>query len=94
MEKMDLSDTVDLMNSFDYKQRFKAEYWQTKMRYENLHDIIVKLEAGTLPYKVPGKRSVLEAQQRAMYEYLYALEIRAETEHINLYNLSPTPERK
>ena len=27
---MNLNDTVKMMNSADYKERFKAEYWQTK----------------------------------------------------------------
>ena len=32
-----LDDTIILMSSSDYKDRFKAEYWQTKIRYEKLH---------------------------------------------------------
>ena len=31
---MELKDTIELMNSADYKERFKAEYFQTKIRYE------------------------------------------------------------
>ena len=34
---MNLNDTVKMMNSANYKERFKAEYWQTKIRYEKLH---------------------------------------------------------
>ena len=33
---MDLKQTTDLMLSQDYKERFIAEYWQTKIRYEKL----------------------------------------------------------
>lgn len=33
--EMELKDTVELMNSADYKDRFKAEYWQNQLRYEN-----------------------------------------------------------
>ena len=29
MRPMELRDTVDMMNSEDYKERFKAEYYQT-----------------------------------------------------------------
>lgn len=29
---MELKETVDFMNSKDYKERFKAEYYQTKIR--------------------------------------------------------------
>lgn len=32
---MELKETIDLMNSDDYKERFKAEYLQVKIRYEN-----------------------------------------------------------
>ena len=30
-----LNDTKTFMTSFDYKERFIAEYWQAKIRYEN-----------------------------------------------------------
>ena len=33
---MELKDTVELMNSSDYKDRFKAEYQQVKIRHEKL----------------------------------------------------------
>ena len=36
-----LSDTIDLMCSNDYKDRFKAEYYQTKIRYDKLHKVLV-----------------------------------------------------
>lgn len=29
----ELKDTIELMNSSDYKDRFKAEYYQLKIRY-------------------------------------------------------------
>lgn len=31
---MELKDTVEMMGSVDYKERFKAEYLQAKIRYE------------------------------------------------------------
>ena len=48
--QMNLNDTVKMMNSANYKERFKAEYWQTKIRYEKLHRMTVKYEAGTLDF--------------------------------------------
>ena len=39
---MELKGTVDLMTSEDYKERFKAEYLQTKIRYESLHKMLTK----------------------------------------------------
>ena len=42
---MELKDTVEMMNSSDSKERFKAEYYQTKIRYEKLHSMLIKNEA-------------------------------------------------
>ena len=41
----DLEKTVPLMTSDDYRERFKAEYWQTKIRYERLKAFNNKIEA-------------------------------------------------
>lgn len=81
---MELKDTIELMNSFDYKERFKAEYYQTKIRYEKLHKMIVKYEAGTLNFTPKCPLSLLRQQKASMGEYLYSLEIRAEIEGIEL----------
>lgn len=81
---MELKDTIELMNSEDYKERFKAEYFQTKIRYEKLHSMLIKREAGTLDYTTKCPLSVLINQKRYMGEYLKTLEIRAEIEGIDL----------
>ena len=39
---MELKDTVKLIESEDFKDRFVAEYQQTKILYDRLHKIIVK----------------------------------------------------
>jgi hypothetical protein len=81
---MDIKDTVDLMNSEDYKERFKAEYLQTKIRYDKLHKILVKQAAGTLDFKLACSPALLTEQKRYMGEYLRILETRAEIEGISL----------
>lgn len=81
---MDMRDTVEMMNSEDYKQRFKAEYYQTKIRYEKLHKMCVKYEAGTLDFTPTCSLGLLKAQKAAMGNYLCCLEIRAEIEGIEL----------
>lgn len=48
---MRLEDTIELMNSKEYKERFRAEYYQTKIRYDKLHKMIIKYEANTLDFK-------------------------------------------
>ena len=39
---MELKDAIELMNSEDYKEQFKAEYYQTKIRYDKLHQMLIK----------------------------------------------------
>lgn len=41
---MELKETVELMNSEDYKERFIAEYRQVKIRYEKLKNFCNKIE--------------------------------------------------
>lgn len=81
---MELIETTELMNSSDYKDRFKAEYLQTKIRYEKLHKMVVKYEAGTLNFQPSCPIHILKQQKRAMGEYLNYLEVRAEIENIPL----------
>lgn len=81
---MELKDTVAMMNSADYKERFKAEYWQTKIRYEKLHRMALKYEAGTLNFEPACELSLLLEQKNCMGLYLNRLELRAEIEGIAL----------
>lgn len=81
---MELKDTVEMMNSKDYKERFKAEYWQTKIRYNKLHAMLIKYEAGTLDFTPTCPISILTTQKRLMGELLKQLEIRAEIEGVDL----------
>lgn len=81
---MELKDTIDLMTSEDYKDRFKAEYYQTKIRYDKLHKMLVKNEAGVLDFTPTVSISKLMEQKRYMGEYLRMLEIRAVIENIDL----------
>lgn len=81
---MELKDTINLMNSEDYKDRFKAEYYQTKIRYNKLHQMLIKYEAGTLDFKPTCQFAKLQEQKRYMGEYLRCLEVRAAVEGIEL----------
>lgn len=81
---MELKNTIDMMNSSDYKERFKAEYYQTKIRYEKLHNMIVKYDAGTLNFEPTCPIDLLKHQKSMMGQYLYDLEVRAEIEEIKL----------
>mgnify|MGYP006988831776 CR=1 FL=1 len=80
-----LKDTLPLMVSEDYKDRFIAEYMQTKIRYNRLHKMIVRYEAGTLDFKPDCSLALLKEQAAAMGAYLFALEKRAELENIHFH---------
>ena len=81
---MELMDTIEMMQSADYKERFKAEYYQTKIRYDKLHKMVTKYEAGTLDFTPTCPISLLREQKAAMGQYLHCLEIRAEIEGVAL----------
>lgn len=81
---MELKDTIEMMQSADYKERFKAEYHQTKIRYNKLHAMVVKYEAGKLDFTPNCSLELLKNQKSAMGQYLYALEVRAVIEGIQL----------
>lgn len=80
-----LRDTVALMESSDYKDRFKGEYWQTKIRYDKLHKMVVKYEANTLDFTPTTPLDILKKQLSYMGMYLYTLELRAQLEGIELF---------
>lgn len=73
-----------MMQSEDYKERFKAEYYQTKIRYNKLHAMTIKYEAGTLNFEPSCSLELLNEQKKHMGMYLHALEVRAEIEDIDL----------
>ena len=88
---MELEKTVDLMLSPDYKNRLKAEYWQTKIRYEKLKRRNTEWEAYRLTNvmqavaaKSKTPMEVLQQQERVMGEYLHLLELRAVLEGVEL----------
>jgi hypothetical protein len=98
VKEISLADTLDLMNSGDYKDRFKAEYWQTKIRYERLKKFNTSIEAAerTAECFMPNviKRVdmpkhdcpsyLLKEQQNLMGQYLHILEVRAVIEGVDL----------
>lgn len=85
---MELKETVELMNSEDYKERFIAEYHQVKIRYEKLKNFCNKIEVETMLGKEVTKHDcpleLLREQQKYMGLYLSILEKRALIENIVL----------
>lgn len=82
---MTLEATKEMMTSGDYKERFYAECWQTKIRYDKLHRMLVRWEAGTLDFTPSCPKELLTEQASFMGNYLRILEIRAEMEGVNLF---------
>lgn len=68
----------------NWEIRVIREYRQLKERYEKLHKMIIKYEAGTLDFIPNCSIDLLKRQARVMGEYLYILEMRAEIEDIDL----------
>lgn len=81
---MDLKDTENLMQSADYKERFRAEYWQTAIRYRKLCDMLENWDAGLLNFTPTCPRSIYDVQKNYMSGYLAILEARAVMENIIL----------
>lgn len=85
---MELKETVELMNSENYKERFVAEYRQVKIRYEKLKNFCNKIEVETMLGKEVTKHDcpleLLREQQKYMGLYLSVLEKRALIENIVL----------
>ena len=81
---MELKDTVDLMTSADWKDRFKAEYLQTKIRYEKLHALIVRREVDKIGFFTPIPLESWKEQAHHMGMYLYELEKQAAIHGIEL----------
>lgn len=81
---VNLSDTIEMMNSSDYKERFKAEYYQLKIRYNKLADMCIKWDAGKLDFTPTCFREIYDYQLSVMEDYLRILLERARTENIEL----------
>ena len=79
-----LEETAKMMLSEDYKERFKAEYYQLVNRYEALKLMLKRWDAGTLDFKPACSRGICQSQIEAMEKYINVLEVRAFAERIDL----------
>lgn len=88
MEFKTLGETATLMVSDSYKDRFIAEYAQTKIRYEKLKNFCNRIEAAKLARTEEPKHDcpleLLRVQQKIMGQYLHVMEIRAIIEEVEL----------
>ena len=81
---MKLSETVEMMNSADYKERFRAEYFQLKIRINGLKNMLDKWDKGELNFTPTCPREIYNDQMEYMMNYMTVLANRAELEHVDL----------
>lgn len=67
-----------------WKERMINEYREVKERYEKLHNMLVKYDAGKLEFTPSCPIDLLREQASVMGRYLYILEERACIEDIKL----------
>lgn len=72
------------MLSEDYKDRFLAEYRQTKLRFMKLGETLEKYKKGTLDFEPTCSIDLLEEQWNVMRRYVEILVERARIEEIDL----------
>lgn len=86
---MELKDTITLMNSSDYRDRFKAEYYQLYIRAAKLSALLEKHRNGELNFQLSCPYDLLAVQLVYMQNYLDLLKSRAQIEGINLEDITP-----
>lgn len=86
MEKINLSQTAELMSSEDYKERFIAEYCQIAIRVKRLERVLTRIKDKTAPdcFTPTCPIEKLAEQLCYMQNYLWVLEERAFIEDIDL----------
>ena len=83
-EEVTMEMTIDLMNSEDYKERFKGEYAQTLIRVRKLNNMLNKYDEGALDFEPDCPIWLLRNQSAYMQAYLKTMEERAVYENIDL----------
>lgn len=81
---MELNDTIDMMTSEDYKEQFKAEYYQVKIRFCKLAEMLDKWDEDMLEFKPTCPKWMYQDQLAIMSDYLEILEERAKLENIEI----------
>lgn len=84
MKFQNLNDTATMMASADYKERFKAEYYQLQTRTEKLQKMCDDWDNNKLNFTPTCPRSTYDLQLKFMTGYLAVLEMRAKIEGIQL----------
>lgn len=81
---MELKDTIELMQSEDYKERFTAEYDQLIIRYKKLKKMYDNWDNLNFVPRCP--KSIYKMQLEVMERYLAILEARAAIEEVPVWD--------
>ena len=81
---MNLNETFPMMESADYKERFKAEFYQLLIRLDSLTTMLINWENNKLDFDPKCSKETLENQVIFMKGYVDILLLRAKKEDIEL----------
>ena len=81
---MEPKDILEMMTSEDFKERFKAEYYQLLFRLDSLTGMLIKWENNMLDFEPKCSKETLENQVIFMQGYIGILRLRAQIEEIDL----------
>lgn len=80
---MELKDTIDMMCSDKYEERFIAEYYQLKLRIEDLNRLLIECKEDKSTDGINFKYNLLSKQLSHMQKYAILMEARADFEDID-----------
>lgn len=83
---MELKDTIELMISSDYNNRFKAERYQLDIRINKLQAMLEKYRDNKLDFVPKCSYELLNKQLEAMIQYRDCLLEREIIEDIDIYS--------
>lgn len=79
-EITELKDTINMMLSDKHYDRLIAEYYQLRIRYDKLSNMLQDYEKGSLSFTPQTPIHILKDQLHIMHEYLYILNRRLHIE--------------
>lgn len=75
-----LEDTIDMMLSEDHFDRLLAEYYQLRIRYQRLEQMLNDYDNGNLGFQPDTPIHILKEQLNIMHDYLLILNHRLHLE--------------
>lgn len=81
---VELKDTIEMMESKDYKERFKAEYFQLDTRIKKLEKMVSDWDKNAINFSPSCPREWYDEQLSAMRDYRRVLKLRAEKENVDV----------